>query len=246
MNHRLDDLVDLSDERFTGAFTTIPKDITALDISNNGLGYRTTRLLVQAFESIPREVISLNISANSLFLKTIQELVALFIAIPSSILHIDLEDNILDSLESAELAGVLKYLPTTIKTINLAGNHLFRNKTSFEKNMFLTMLQPINSYGRLSLCRNGESDFQRAIVPLMSLTRQGELNIDVIEKILAKLLIPSMSVNEATIKVRHTVQKCLEIMYEKADPSFFKNNTPTPLSPPVYGMESCSALILKK
>ena len=153
-------------------FRAIPRRVTSLDLSHNRLGNNTGAELARAFEELPKGLTSLDLSHNGLGEKTGAELVQIFAAIPRSVTSLNLSYDDLGEKTGAELAQVFAALPKGI-TVSFKGNQLFRDKTRAEKDALLIKLrQAANPNINLDLSVNGESDAQRAIMPLASLAKK--------------------------------------------------------------------------
>lgn len=114
----------------------IPEDEHTLDLSGNGLGFRSKDDFKAMLKAIPKHIISLKLGSNSLgaYLGYKNcELIDILSALPRHITALDLSSNTLGQETTvANLIKFLKSLPKSLTTLNLNWNNMrdttFRTK----------------------------------------------------------------------------------------------------------------------
>ena len=104
------------------------------------------------------------------------DLAIAFAAIPPSVKYLNLDNNQLYRTTGAELAKAFTSIPAGI-TVSLKNNELFVGKTHEQRDELLTQLRLATRHISLDLSENGESDAQRAVVPLVGLFNYGGYGI---------------------------------------------------------------------
>ena len=138
--------------------------MTSLDLSGNGLYYKTGAELAQAFAAIPAGVTSLDLRYNHLYNKTGAELAEAFGAIPAGVASLDLSDNGLDNKSGAELAQAFAAIPAGVTSLDLSGNYLYAKKGGELTEIFQAM--PVNITSVLIDGRNINPHAYSVIAPL--------------------------------------------------------------------------------
>lgn len=191
--------LDLSDNqlgRHKVLFYALPTTITSLNLSGNAFGKQID--LPGTVASIPFSVTTLDFSGNSLGNKSVVEIVQTLAALPANISSLDLSSNDLGNKTTAEWLQIINAIPASVTRINLSSNKLFVQRTCEERDAILVALQQKGE--RLCILNeNGESDFARALAPMMSLGRQHrkEMPRDVVNHILSFLISPQPSKDAA-------------------------------------------------
>lgn len=124
-----------------------------------------------------------------LYAHTVQQLIVAINNIPAGVTTLNLSGNEFHLKTAAELASAFSGIPPHIKTIDLRNNKLFINKSTLEKDEILQALG--KDRGRFILADNGESDLARALAPMVALTYEKKLPIDVAGHILS--FLPTIS-----------------------------------------------------
>jgi len=205
-------LGNMPSEDLALALAALPKNITSLNLSGNNLSSLSTADLIKVLAAIPKTVTSLNLSMNDLGSRSASELNdiissssqnrislnlsennlhnigAALAQISASLRFLDLSNNALGKLTEKELLDVIQAIPKTVTKVDLCHNELLRNKSISKRDVLLKSLQPFEQDGRLLLSHNGEPAFARALLPMLSLVKQGGLPLDIVSHILSYFL----------------------------------------------------------
>ena len=149
------------------ALASIKDSVTSLNLSGNILGRKNGAELATALAGIKDSVTSLNLSENILGYQTGAELATAFSGIKEGITSLDISHNNLRLRSAQELRAFIQAIPSHVTSINLRNNNLFKNKSPKAIDAFLLKLGDVR--GRLDLSHNGESEFSRAVVPLIQM-----------------------------------------------------------------------------
>lgn len=154
---------------------SLPTGVTTLDFSANQLGNIKTRDLPQLFKAIPSHVTSINLSSNDFGEMKSSELKTAYASFPKHVTSISLSDNKFSKKNPSELVDILSAIPIHVKNIDLANNQLFK-KTKTTDCFFSTLQSHVNEPERFNWSGNGESNFARALAPMISLATKGRTN----------------------------------------------------------------------
>ncbi|MGM9453720.1 hypothetical protein ACTAZI_10325 [Legionella bozemanae] len=124
MLYQLKDLIYKASNEFINEFTTLSTEVTALDLSKNGLDTRLTDEFVQGLTSIAPKIKELYLADNFLVTKPGADLAKIFAAIPSSVTFLHLGSNLLGNKKAAELAEAFAAIPAHVTTLRLDDNFL--------------------------------------------------------------------------------------------------------------------------
>lgn len=165
-------------------FAAIPDSVTTLILNSNNLG-KLQGGLPTALSAIPKSVTTLDLSNNDLQdaqKKTgpgIDGLVKSLIVIPDSIKILDLSNNSLGYFDAEELVKILKSIPNHIEHVSLKNNSLF-SFLSAKKNNDIILDSLGDNRLRFDITENGESDLDRALLPMAQLLRSSSASIPTI------------------------------------------------------------------
>ncbi|EHL30390.1 hypothetical protein LDG_7726 [Legionella drancourtii LLAP12] len=153
----------------------IPKGVSTLKFGNNHLGLMKKGDLKQFIRAIPSHITSIDLSDNDFGEMNTTELKNGFAAVPAHITSIYLGNNNFYKKSNNELNGILEIIPLSVKDINLKKNKLFKKTDKTDK--FFRMLETnVKEPERFNWGKNGESNFARALAPLISLSTKGMKN----------------------------------------------------------------------
>lgn len=143
-----DDFTDMPLNKILTLLQSISHAIKNLNFSNNDLGRKDKQYLIQIFTNIPVTINSIDLSNNEFLIK-------------------NLEDNLnLDKkLTIEDLKEILNAIPEHIN-INFSNNKLFKCSPG-TRDEILKFIRDIPRTGRIDLSDNGETDFERALGPIM-------------------------------------------------------------------------------
>ncbi len=153
----------------------IPKGVSALKFGNNHLGLMKNGGGERFISAIPSHITSIDLSDNDFGEMKTNELKRCFAAIPAHVTSIYLGNNKFYKKSNNELNELLGTIPLTVKNVNLKKNKLFKKTDKTDK--FFRMLEKnVKEPERFNWGKNGESNFARALAPLISLSTKGMKN----------------------------------------------------------------------
>ncbi|USQ15359.1 hypothetical protein J2N86_15475 (plasmid) [Legionella lytica] len=154
---------------------SLPKGVTTLNFSSNNLHLIKARHLSRLFEAIPSHITSINLSNNGLGEMDTSTLKKAFAIFPKNVTSISLGDNKFYKKKHSEVIEILSAIPIHVKNINVEKNKLFK-KIQATDNFFNTLQNHVKEPERFNWRDNGESNFSRALAPMISFATKGRKN----------------------------------------------------------------------
>lgn len=197
-------------------FAAIPDSVTTLILSGNSLG-KLQGGLPTALSAIPKSVTTLDLSNNDLQnaqKKTgpgIDGLVKSLMVIPDSIKILDLSNNSLDYFDVEELVKILKSIPIHIEHVSLKNNSLFSVLSAKKNND--KILDALGDGLRFDITENGESDLDRALLPMAQLLRSPSASVPTIpiETMMNVMFFLSGYKKEQHFKIQDRLQRLVDL-----------------------------------
>ncbi|MGD9108481.1 MAG: hypothetical protein PVI75_04855 [Gammaproteobacteria bacterium] len=170
----------------------------SLNLNGNNLSKKTTDKLIKVVEAFKGE--SLNLSNNNLGKKTTDNLIKIFKAIPQKVATIKIDNNKLfvgkNAKEIDKILNALNYFTSRHSKKKNGILHTIKNCISYLIPPKQKPKQKPIPFRNIILNEdNGETDFTRALLPMLSATRSEEntfyrLPLEIIYEILSYLLPP--------------------------------------------------------